>query len=176
MRRGLKCVCRLFFVVLALSLQAAPCTASPTVEAGGAVPVLRLRVTDADGGTRLLLPLGNGSTFAIRYIHSVARTPVEDWFAVSDGCLYLEKTVYQDFGAGLPHMPEGGQRMTTADGHVIISGFHRALPRFDLRVGRIARHTLILPDAGGWRELPLDRLAAPGSALTFRMDDGRRSR
>ncbi|HJA78865.1 MAG TPA: DUF1850 domain-containing protein [Candidatus Desulfovibrio intestinavium] len=173
MRRGLKCLCRLFCAVLALSLQTAPVSASPVAPTGEAVPVLRLRVTDAGGQTRILLPLGNGSTFAIRYIHSVARTPVEDWFAVNDNCLYLEKTVYQDFGAGLPHMPEGGQRMTTAGGHVIISGFHRALPRFDLRVGRIARHTLILPDAGGWREVPLDRVAPPGSALTFRMDDGR---
>lgn len=173
MKRGLKGICRLLMTVLALSLQAVPCFASPVAATGEAVPVLRLRVTDADGHTRILLPLGNGSMFAIRYVHSVARTPVEDWFAVSDGCLYLEKTVYQDFGAGLPHMPEGGQRMTTADGHVVISGFHRALPRFDLRVGRIARHTLILPDAGGWRELPLDRVAPPGAALTFRVDDGR---
>ena len=160
------------FLLAALALciltAASLCAAAETE---GRPSVLRLRVTDAAGRTRILLPFGNGSVFGIRYIHSVARTPVTDWFAVSDGCLYLENAEYQDFGAGLPHMPEGGQRMSTGNGKVVISGFHRALPRFDLRVGRIARHTLLLPAAGGgWHELPLDRVAPPGSALTFHIE------
>ena len=162
---------RLLLVVPALLMLAASALAA-TAATGEGILVLRLRVTDAGGKTCLLLPFGNGSVFGIRYIHSVARTPVTDWFAVCDGCLYLEKTEYQDFGAGLPHMPEGGQRMSTGDGKVVISGFHRALPRFDLRVGRIARHTLLRPAAGGgWHELPLDRVAPPGAALTFRIED-----
>ena len=67
--------------------------------------------------------------------------------------------------------PEGGQRMSTGNGKVVISGFHRALPRFDLRVGHVARHTLLLPVVGGgWHELPLDRVAPPGSALTFHIE------
>ena len=41
----------------------------------------------------------------IRYIHSVAKSPVEDWFRVSQQTIFLERTVYQDFGAGLPHTP-----------------------------------------------------------------------
>lgn len=170
MRRFRNGVC-LLLVVPALLMLAVSVFAA-TAATGEGIPVLRLRVTDAGGKTRILLPFGNGSVFGIRYIHSVARSPVTDWFAVSDGCLYLEKTEYQDFGAGLPHMPEGGQRMSTGNGKVVISGFHRALPRFDLRVGRIARHTLLLPAAGGgWHELPLNRVAPPGAALTFRIED-----
>lgn len=169
----LRCRKGLFLLpVVPLLLMLAAFSPAAAAETGDGIPVLRLRVTDAGGKTRILLPFGNGSVFGIRYIHSVARSPVTDWFVVSDGCLYLEKTEYQDFGAGLPHMPEGGQRMSTGDGKVVISGFHRALPRFDLRVGRIARHTLLLPAAGGgWHELPLNRVAPPGAALTFRIED-----
>ena len=52
----------------------------------------------------------------------------------------------------------------------------KALPSFDVRVGRIAQHTLLLPleDAaegksarGMTREIPLAELAPPGSAVTF---------
>lgn len=170
MRRCRNGFCLLLVVPLLCMLAASAFAAAAAT--GDPSPVLRLRVTDAEGKTRILLPFGNGSVLGIRYIHSVARTPVTDWFTVSDGCLYLEKTEYQDFGAGLPHMPEGGQRMSTGNGKVVISGFHRALPRFDLRVGRIARHTLLLPaTGGGWHELPLDRVAPPGSALTFRIEE-----
>lgn len=159
----------LVLAALCIPVASSLCVAATTEERPS---VLRLRVTNAAGETRILLPFGNGSEFGIRYIHSVALTPVTDWFVVSDGCLYLEKTVYQDFGAGLPHMPEGGQRMSTGNGKVVISGFHRALPRFDLRVGHVARHTLLLPVVGGgWHELPLDRVAPPGAALTFRIED-----
>ena len=73
-------------LALCILTAASLCAAAETE---GSPSVLRLRVTDAAGRTRILLPFGNGSVFGIRYIHSVARTPVTDWFAVSDGCLYL---------------------------------------------------------------------------------------
>ena len=66
--------------------------------------------------------------------------------------------------------------MSTGDGHIVISGYHKALPSFDVRVGRIARHTLLLPREGAaegksargmTREIPLAELAPPGSAVTF---------
>ncbi len=93
--------------------------------------------------------MADGRRFGIRYLHSVASSPVEDWFSVTDGCIYLAKTIYQDFGAVLPHMPQDGQRMYTEKGHIVISGFRRRLPRFDLRVGRIAQHTFLLPHPDG---------------------------
>ena len=75
--------------------------------------VQRLVLRDSSGRELFSRPAPDGSEFAIRYRHSVALSPVEDWFSVSGGCIYLEKTVYQDFGAGLPHQPGPGQR--TAD-------------------------------------------------------------
>lgn len=126
-----------------------------------------LCILDAQGAVKGAWPLAEGQGFAIRYTHSVALTPVEDHFVIRDGIIHLDKTVYQDFGAGLPTAPEAGQRMRSADGRLVISGYARPLASFDVRVGRVAGHTLLLPPGAGKGETPLAELAPPGSALTF---------
>ncbi|MBD5557124.1 MAG: DUF1850 domain-containing protein [Desulfovibrio sp.] len=126
-----------------------------------------LCVLDAAGALAGAWPLAEGEGFAIRYTHSVALTPVEDHFVIRDGIIHLDRTVYQDFGAGLPTAPGPGQSMSAADGRLVISGFARPLERFDVRVGRVARHTLLLPTGAGQAETPLAKLAPAGSALTF---------
>ncbi len=162
---------RAALLLLALPLLIMPTGGTPSA-AGTAGGQLRLQLKDSEGAVLLSLAVKNGFVFGIRFIHSVAQSPVEEWFAVEDGTIFLEKTVYQDFGAGLPHEPGPGQTMTCADGHVVISGYHRRLASFDVRVGRIARHTLLLPAPDG-RDgaLPLNSLAAPGSAVTFEISE-----
>lgn len=126
-----------------------------------------LCVLDAAGAVAGAWPLAEGQRFAIRYTHSVALTPVEDHFVIRGGIIHLDKTVYQDFGAGLPTAPGPGQSMSAADGRLVISGYARPLERFDVRVGRVAGHTLLLPPGAGQAEIPLAELTPPGSALTF---------
>lgn len=128
----------------------------------------RLELRDARGELLWSTSAREGMTFAIRYTHSVALTPVEDCFAVVDGVIELQRSEYQDFGAGLPHAPEQGQRMRIEGGRVIMDGYRRPLPSFEVRVGRVARHTLLLDDASGVRRaLPLDSLARPGQVIRF---------
>lgn len=141
----------------------APLQASAAADGAGG----ELCVLDVQGTVRGAWPLGEGQGFAIRYTHSVALTPVEDHFVITDGVIHLDRTVYQDFGAGLPTAPEAGQRMSAAAGHLVISGYARPLASFDVRVGRVAGHTLLLPPDAGGGEVPLTELGAPGSALTF---------
>ena len=144
-----------------------PCVAQDTPQAGKSQRN-QLVLSDSTGKELLAVPMGEGDEFAIRYTHSVAQSPVEDWFSVEDGIIYLEKTVYQDFGAGLPHNADEGQIMDFGGGRISISDFHRALPAFDLRVGRTANHTLLLEqDDGTTREIPLNTLIKPGQAVTF---------
>ena len=127
-----------------------------------------LVLSDSTGKELFSQRLEEGQQFGVRYIHSVAKSPVEDWFSIEGDTIFLEKTVYQDFGAGLPHEAGEGQIMDFGNGHITISGFHRPLPSFDLRVGRIARHTLLLEqESGNMREIPLDTLLRPGKAVTF---------
>lgn len=134
---------------------------------------LCLIIEDEGGKTLFKWPVRNGSQFAIRFNHSVALSPVTDYYKIENGKIFLDKTVYQDFGAGLPHAPEAGQKMTTGNGEIVISGFDRELPAFEVRVGRIARHRLLLFDRevseskNDINEIPFTELAKPGSALRF---------
>lgn len=117
----------------------------------------------------LKIPVKNKSSFAIRYIHSVAQTPVTDYFVIRDGAIWLDRTVYHDFGAGLPHQPEAGQKMFRKNGELVISGYNKRLPGFALRVGRVANHLLIPPRAANQQdeEIRLDGIAPPGSVINF---------
>lgn len=128
-----------------------------------------LLLEDEHGKPLLVEPMREGSEFAIAYRHSVALTPVCDFFKLRNGEIWLDKTEYQDFGAGLPHAPEANEKMSQAHGVLTISGYARRLPVFQLRVGRIANHRLLLFGKPGsaLRQISLDRLAKPGSAVTF---------
>lgn len=152
---------RLLFAFLLVSFLAA------TIHAKNA---LFLSLENADGDVLYSSPVKNGTVFGIRYLHSVALSPVTDYFVVRDNSIWLDRTVYEDFGAGLPHAPEGQQVMRHHNGKLSISGYNRKLDSFQLRVGRVANHVLLLmPGKEGrdWVEIPLDQIAEPGSAVTF---------
>lgn len=134
-----------------------------------------LLVRDARGRTVYSVPLPQGTEFGIRYIHSVALSPVEEWFsATNDGRLSLDHVIYQDFGAGLPHAPEPGQRMIFRNGHMEIFGHALRLPALEVRVGRVAGHELLPPKQERDKEktpgLPLKAWAPPGATLTFSLE------
>ncbi|MDE5833235.1 MAG: DUF1850 domain-containing protein [Desulfovibrio sp.] len=124
-----------------------------------------LSVSVPDGSEVLERPMKPGEGFAIRYTHSVALSPVTDYFVIENGDIYIDATVYEDFGAGLPHETFGDQKMKTEDGRIVLTGLKRKVSPLDLRVGRIANHTLILDDG----EIPLKKLAKPGQTLTFKI-------
>lgn len=157
----MRCVC---FWLLCLS----------TLDSANAGAPLLLSLGDSEGKVLYSVPMQSGSVFAIRYRHSVALSPVTDYFIVKDDGIWLDRTVYQDFGAGLPHKPEGGQVMRSQEGHITISGFNRKLGSFQLRVGRVANHTLLLmprqtrtDQDSDLLEIPLATIARPGTAITF---------
>ena len=85
---------------------------------------LYLCLLDKNGKILFKTEINQNSQFGIRFIHSVAKTPVEDWFSVQNGHIYLEKTIYHDFGAGLPYKPNQNQNMKFTDDKIIISGYH----------------------------------------------------
>lgn len=127
-----------------------------------------LVLQDSHGHAVFTVPMQEGDAFAIRYTHSVAQTPVTDHFFIRDNAIWLNRTVYRDFGAGLPHAPEQNQKMRLQDGNLVISGFERRLPDFELRVGRVANHELILfPSLPGEKIIPLHDIASPGQVLKF---------
>lgn len=137
-------------------------SAVPAAEAEG-----ELCIRNASGTVVWECPMREGESFAIRYTHSVALSTVEDHFVIKNAIIHLDKTIYHDFGAGLPSVPEQGQIMTTDNGRIVMSGYDRSFESFDVRVGRVARHMLLLPFDNKMQELPLANFAPAGSALTF---------
>lgn len=133
-----------------------------------------LTLKNSAGDVVLSVPVKCGQVFFIRYIHSVAKTPVEDYFKIAEGKLLLDKTVYMDFGAGLPHTLEGKQKMSIKNGQVEISNYNMFFSSFDVRVGRIAQHELVLLPVNETSfgncpllDIPLEYFSPPGSAITF---------
>lgn len=140
--------------------------------ANAAEESLRLLLRDEQGAPVFSIPVADGDMFAITYTHSVAKTPVTDYFLIKDAAIWLDRTVYQDFGAGLPHTPEHGQQLRQKDGKLILSGYNKKLGSFDLRVGRTAGHQLILFSDQGQKPavekvVTLDSLARGGAIINF---------
>ncbi|MGI6252265.1 MAG: DUF1850 domain-containing protein [Aminivibrio sp.] len=106
----------------------------------------------------------SGEMYSVRYIHSVQKTPVLELFRADfrEG-IELRETLYQDFGAGLPFMMEGGAAMETQGGWVRIHGINRHLSGIGYRVARFADFTLLLRG----REFPFTEYEKPGRPLHF---------
>lgn len=128
-----------------------------------------LSLESGEGKRLFSKTMRNGAEFAVRFMHSVAKSPVTDFFIVRDGKIFLDKTVYHDFGAGLPHAPEKGQSMRAEHGEITITGFDREIPDLEIRIGREADHTLLIfNNGGGNEEIPLASLGKPGSVIIFK--------
>lgn len=84
---------------------------------------------------------GAGGIFSIRYIHSVNKSPVEDFFVIGDGGdIILEKTVFMSFGAGVPAASDDGGKLDVYDDRIEVTGINRRIDNFLLFVGVTAEH------------------------------------
>ena len=133
-----------------------------------ASPITVVALYDDKGGEKFVFSPPNGC-FAVRFLHSWARSPVDELFQVDSGNnIVLKETIYEDFGAGLPHEPEQGRplsSMTVENGKIHIRGIDRIVPDLQVRTGRfVAGHTLIYGD----KHVPFSDFAAPGSTVIFK--------
>ena len=55
-----------------------------------------------EGKTIAALPAAAGDELLVGFIHSVQKTPVEEYLVVEDDGLMLKKTRYRSLGVGLP--------------------------------------------------------------------------
>ncbi|MCI3921238.1 DUF1850 domain-containing protein [Paenibacillus sp. TRM 82003] len=126
-----------------------------------------LTITEVETG-RLLVAVGaeEGDAFEIAFIHSVHRTPVEEYYRISaDGAIVLEKVVYETYGIGNPSAPEPGQRFRVEDGKMIIENMNRRLPALNQRIGQlVADHQWV------WRgrSIPFSSFGEPGSLVSIK--------
>lgn len=125
-----------------------------------------------DGGTGRLLaafPVENGGEFSVLFIHSVNMTPVTDVYQVRGRGIYVVRTVYYDFGAGVQSEIRDGQTLQYgSDGSMTVSGFDRRMDKLSYIVGTVSDHVLEI----GGRSVSLRDLC--GRNTTVRFSVGRR--
>lgn len=89
----------------------------------------------------------DGDWFSIKFIHSVNKFPLTDYYRIEDREIYVEKTVYYNFGAGVQTELEDGQDLTYGeDGSMIVSGFHTRMDQLQYIVGTVSDHWLAVND------------------------------
>ena len=101
----------------------------------------------AEDGLLASCPADAGTEFSTRFIHSVQKTPVEEFFTVNDARdgFVLLRTRYRSFGVGLPFLPTDGSFRREGDAFVM-DGMNRPLPEIQFRPGLATDLTIFLPD------------------------------
>ena len=127
------------------------------------VPCLVLKNGDT-GGVIRRFPLQEGDEFSVTFIHSVNKSPVTDVYHVLKGDIYVVRTIYYAFGAGVQTEVEAGQRLDYGeDGSMIVSGFNRRLDQLSYIVGTVSDHTLEI----GGEQLSLRALCGRNTTVRF---------
>lgn len=101
-----------------------------------------LTVTDAVENELLLCKrVKEGDLFSIRYIHSVNKSPVEDFFLIGNNHgIVLDKSVFYSFGAGVPSAPEDGGSFQVYKDRIEVTGINGRIDDFLMFVGVTAEH------------------------------------
>ncbi len=149
---------RFFLTILLAALPAVPVAAADAAEAG---PLLVLE--SGTGETLFSRPVRVGCRFSVVFTHSLALSRVEEIYEVTaPDEFHLRETVYEDFGAGLPHEEAPGQRMEFSNGRIRLRGYDVRFGELRLRVGHIADHRLAIK---GVEVVHLSDLIRPGGEV-----------
>lgn len=107
-----------------------------------------LTITDVDSGKEYAaLPLPENREFSITFVHSVNKSPVTDVYLAQGGDIYLDRTLYYGFGAGVPTTISEGQTFSYGEnGEMIISGYNMYIPDLIYVVGTVSDHVLAIGD------------------------------
>lgn len=105
-------------------------------------PCLILKNGDT-GEVIQVFPVEDGEEFSITFVHSVNNSPVTDVYQIRNGRIYVVRTIYYSFGAGVQTELEEGQSLEYGrDGSMIVSGFNRPMDHLSYIVGTVSDHTL----------------------------------
>lgn len=116
----------------------------------------------AEGETVAKVTAYEGLPIKIRFIHSVQKTPVEEYLHVEDDLrtIQLDCTIYHSFGVGLPFLETDGDWRQEGDSF-ILENMDRHFPSLSLRTGMGTQLTLTIDN----EEYPLYEKYQPGSRI-----------
>lgn len=93
-------------------------------------------------------PLKREDTFSIEFIHSVNKSPVIEYYKFdNDFNIYVYKTVYYNFGAGVPTELNGHETLSYSDdGAIIIDNIDKKIDNLTYYLSNIYDHILKIND------------------------------
>lgn len=110
-------------------------------------------------------PIEEGDIFSIGFIHSVNKSPLTDYYEVRGKDIYVVKTVYYGFGAGVQTEIEEGQTLSYGDdGSMIVTGFDKKIDPLTYFVGTVSDHTLRINDG---EDISLRELCGRNARVSF---------
>lgn len=146
-----------------------------------AAAVFVLLFTKIHGQSREYLVLRNGQTgevyakyevaendeFSVAFVHSVNKRPYIDAYQIKDRRIYVERTIYYQFGAGVQTELEKGQSLVYGDnGEMIVSGFHTEMTNLSYLVGTVSDHVLTIHG----QEISLREMCGRNAMVVFRCE------
>ncbi|NLY19097.1 MAG: DUF1850 domain-containing protein [Clostridiaceae bacterium] len=106
----------------------------------------------------------NQEEFSIKFVHSVNNSPVTDVYRIINDRIYVVRTIYYSFGAGVQTEPEDGQILEYGeDGSMIVSGFNQPRDNLSYIVGTVSDHIL---DING-KSISLRELCGRNATVRF---------
>lgn len=108
--------------------------------------------------------VAEGDEFSIMFIHSVNKSPLTDVYQIRNHKIYVVRTIYYGFGAGVQTQIEDGQTLEFGDnGEMIVSGFNQEMQHLTYFVGTVSDHTLTIHG----NEISLRELCGRNSKVEF---------
>ena len=93
-------------------------------------------------------PIKNDGHFYVKFLHSVNMSPVIDYYNFNDkNEIFVYKTIYYDFGAGVETELENNETITYGDGgSMIISNIDKKISPLTYYLSSIYDHKLSIDD------------------------------
>ena len=108
--------------------------------------------------------VSEGDEFSVTFIHSVNQYPLTDVYQIRNHKIYVVRTIYNNFGAGVQTEIEPGQQLEYGEnGEMIVSGFDREMPWLYYIVGTVSDHILTV----NGEEISLRELCGRNSKVEF---------
>ena len=108
--------------------------------------------------------VNEGDEFSVTFIHSVNQYPLTDVYQIKDGKIFVIRTIYNNFGAGVQTEIEEGQTLTiNENGEMVVSGFDMEMPYLSYIVGTVSDHTLTIHN----KEISLREICGRNSKVSF---------
>jgi hypothetical protein len=132
------------------------------------IPIFN-RFTISDGQTGNVVFCGSIEDyrdFYISFIHSVNRTPVNEYYRIENGRFVVYKTTFYSYGAGMPDGSDNPDaNIKFVNGKVEIDNINRRLSEFTVLVGTVANHTLHTENTN----FELDKYVEPQNQALFKI-------